>query len=484
MQTAQAARVQQRRALRQAQLRHRLERPPVQSPEAKWKRLAAWAVSVLENRWDETRRPLDIGYVDHMIRYCLPGMPHRRYSRQSTNMIELAWLAQQSIVASAEDRELQAERVRYGVVAIGKPMLLEWMLPTHGFHAFNSLTEFTEMEKRVALELENHHSPELLQEAAHLFCWLNYIIARVGDIYQPLELPFGHTHAVVERARAFLDAKLVAKQLPDLVYSNSRPLLRGSFQGLASFWRYERQHPSQIGYVVRSRVLKEFLDRSETVRTEFVAQSNLDPSDEGALANLTARAREQWYLALFCYSFDQGIQKQGNTISFRTHYVIHWSDWGTEKAHKLLTTNRRMGRPALPLLLHLGIGWWAVWDPVTTLTRFIVRDVVHALTLWMYVVVTAADNKLENGRVIPDLGWGVKALAEERVAHPATIPPTREAVAQAEADATATPMDVDVGQSPVDEAMTPSSAATPSPVPRRRPSPGDEDDEREEEHWP
>lgn len=378
-----------------------------------WKRLADWTCVVCEGKYgdpeaDQVAR--DIGFVDHMFRFHLPSFPHQQYSRSPTNLLELAWLCQASIGASEEDRKQHHQRQESGVAPIETKLIQTWARATHAFGVFSSLDEYTQMDRRLALELETQPDVPRLQEAAHLFGWFGYILARVGDVYSPPAVPFSADHALVVRARAMLHTKLTSV-LPDLIYDLSRPLLNGMFQPIAALWRFERQNPEDIGFIVQSKVLQTNLDAFPNDRAEYLKQYNLDPRTE--TDQCTDRAREQWYLAIFAYGFDQAINRSGNTITFLSHYVIHWSDWGSIKAHKILTTPKRMGRRALPVLLHLGVQHWAIWDPFTTLTLYIVKDIVHALALWQYLVAQPLySNRLENNREVPELGWGVRALVE------------------------------------------------------------------------
>lgn len=380
-----------------------------------WHRLAQWVCAVCEKRYDtseEAKVNSDIGFMDQMVRLHMPSFPHVRYSRNSTqtNILELGWMSQIAIGATAQER--QAFRLNPPPVREINE-IRRWGRSDHSLRSFRSLAHLTECEKQCVFELERNPDPARLQEAAHVFLWFNYILARVGDVYDipAVPLPLAATHPALKRARELLDTKL-REVMPDLAYEAARGLLDGIYRRIASHWQYERQHPEDIGFVVQSKILETQLEESKGDRDEYISQYNLDLRKDAD--KLSDRCREQWLLALFAYKFDQSISRAGNTIHFLTHYVVHWSDWGTAKAHAILNGRKRMGRRILPVLLHLGIGHWVVWDPFTTQTRYVVSDVVHAIALWQWVVALPPyHNTLENGRQLPDLGWGIAALARD-----------------------------------------------------------------------
>lgn len=85
-----------------------------------------------------------------------------------------------------------------------------------------------------------------------------------------------------------------------------------------------------------------------------------------------------------------------------SQYVVRFAQWGLATAHETAMRNTWYGRPALPVILEVGAGQWAVVDRAMRTSTFVSTS-ADAIAEWEYRVVTYHRNQLERGVTRPSV---------------------------------------------------------------------------------
>jgi hypothetical protein len=335
--------------------------------------------------------PLQVHTIrDHVLR---TAMDIRRAPMGAAEFdsLEIAWV----VLAMHSEEPLEEEKAP-------EPLGAEWLRPDQFALTFVSPAEMLKQEYHTAVAILSGEDMELLHQATRGFVWYRYLTQYVDlDRTLPCEKLLESQDDAVGILRQRLQQELGMPVHGEGLFDIAMPLIRGAFGWVGCVNAFRRRQPKQRDNMSLSDALQYDLRAHVDEIVTLNEQSQLRPSIADHWQRMIPRVQENWYLSMFMYRFNQDSTVALNKLEFRHHYLVHWSDIGTVEAEVRFRRRTLSGRPARPLLVHLGDQAWCVWDRRTRTTYCRTGDVVHALAAWTKLTWTDYGGTLENGARIP-----------------------------------------------------------------------------------
>jgi hypothetical protein len=110
------------------------------------------------------------------------------------------------------------------------------------------------------------------------------------------------------------------------------------------------------------------------------------PTKAPAWEKITPGVDDLWFAAAWAYAMNQH-RVSVNNATFADDHIIFWHDIGTDRFYRLMKGSN-------PLLIHMGLGLWGVFDTPTSQHTSLFADVFDAMR-HMHTVLAGKDIRVE-----------------------------------------------------------------------------------------